>query len=118
MNNKDEGINLQGLTNLKNINKVAERTGRQVAQLNQKHATLSVKIWSDLHDKKPLLFGGDNSEDGDVVVDLGSVLLGDALADPGDVPALLLLQLQECVEDAKVELLHERVYVQVHLKSQ
>ena len=60
---------------------------------------------------------GDISEDGDVVVDLGPVLLGDALRDPDDVPALLLLQLQEGVEDAEVELLHERVHVQVHLQG-
>ena len=59
----------------------------------------------------------DISEDGDVVVDLGPVLLCDALRDPDDVPALLLLQLQEGVEDAEVELLHERVHVQVHLKG-
>ena len=45
------------------------------------------------------------------------VLLGDALRDPDDVPALLLLQLQEGVEDAEVELLHERVHVQVHLQG-
>ena len=62
--------------------------------------------------------GWDPSEDGDVVVDLGPVLLGDALRDPDDVPALLLLQLQEGVEDAEVELLHERVHVQVHLEGQ
>ena len=61
--------------------------------------------------------GWDPSEDGDVVVDLGPVLLGDALRDPDDVPALLLLQLQEGVEDAEVELLHERVHVQVHLEG-
>ena len=57
-----------------------------------------------------------HSEDGDVVVDLGSVALGDALADPDDVAALLLLQLEEGVEDAKVELLHEGILVQPHLK--
>ena len=45
------------------------------------------------------------------------MLLGDALRDPDDVPALLLLQLQEGVEDAEVELLHERVHVQVHLEG-
>ena len=60
---------------------------------------------------------GDISEDGDVVVDLGPVLLGDALRYPDNVPALLLLQLQEGVEDAEVELLHERVHVQVHLQG-
>jgi hypothetical protein len=40
-----------------------------------------------------------------VVVDLGSVLLRNALGNPNDVSALLLLQLQVRVEHAKVELL-------------
>ena len=80
--------------------------------------------------------------DGDVVVDLGAVTLRDALCDPHDVAHLLednvspnskitrkttpklgeckiflylLLQLDECVEDAKVELTHVRVDVQFHL---
>ena len=56
------------------------------------------------------------SEDGDIVVNLGSVALSNALADPDDVAALLLLQLEEGVEDAKVELLHEGILVQPHLK--
>ena len=56
------------------------------------------------------------SEDGDIVVNLGSVALGDTLADPDDVTALLLFQLEERVEDAKVELLHEGILVQPHLK--
>lgn len=43
------------------------------------------------------------------------MLLRDALGDPDDVPALLLLQLQERVERAEVELLHEAVHVQLHL---
>lgn len=54
-------------------------------------------------------------EDGNIIVDLGAVLLGHALTDPHDIAALLLLQLQIRVEDAKVELLHERVHVQLHL---
>ena len=55
-------------------------------------------------------------EDGNVVVDLGSVPLRDAFGDPDDVPALLLLQLQEGVEDPEVELLHERVDIQLDLQ--
>ena len=55
-------------------------------------------------------------EDWDVVVDLGAVLLSHALRNPDHVPALLLLQLQERVEDPKVELLHERVDVELDLK--
>jgi len=54
-------------------------------------------------------------KDGDVVIDLGAVFLRNALRDPDNVPALLLLQLQVGVEHAAVELLHERVHVQLHL---
>jgi len=43
------------------------------------------------------------------------VSLSDALRDPNDVATLLLLELEERVEDAVVELLHERVDVQLHL---
>jgi hypothetical protein len=46
------------------------------------------------------------------------VSLSDALCDPDDVSALLLLQLEERVEHAKVELLHERVNVQLDLKKE
>ena len=42
--------------------------------------------------------------------------LRDTLADPDYVAALLLLQLEEGVEDPKVELLHEGILVQPHLK--
>ena len=55
-------------------------------------------------------------ENGNVVVDLGAVPLCDAFGDPDDVPALLLLQLQEGVEHAEVELLHERVDIQLDLQ--
>ena len=56
-------------------------------------------------------------KDWNVIVDLGPVPLSDALCDPDDVSALLLLQLEERVEHAKVELLHERVHVQLDLKK-
>ena len=42
--------------------------------------------------------------------------LGNAFTDPDDVSALLLLQLEEGVEHSKVELLHEGILVQPHLK--
>ena len=58
-----------------------------------------------------------NSEDGDVVVNLCPVALSHTLADPDDVAALLLFQLEEGVEHAKVELLHEGILVQPHLKN-
>jgi hypothetical protein len=45
------------------------------------------------------------------------VPLSDTLCDPDDVSALLLLQLEERVEHAEVELLHERVHVQLDLKK-
>lgn len=55
------------------------------------------------------------SKDGNVVVDLGAVPLSDALGDPDDVPALLLLQLDVGVEDTEVELVEEGQLVQFHL---
>lgn len=57
----------------------------------------------------------EGSEDRNVVVDLGAVPLGDALGDPHDVPALLLLQLDVGVEDAEVELVEEGQLVELHL---
>lgn len=60
----------------------------------------------------------EHSENGDVVVDLGAVPLGDALCDPHDVPALLLLQLDVGVEDAEVELVEEGQLVQLHLEME
>lgn len=56
-------------------------------------------------------------EDGNVVVDLGSVLLRHALCDPDDVAAFLFLQLQVGVEHTKVELLNEGEHVQFHLEA-
>ena len=58
-----------------------------------------------------------NSEDGDIVVNLCPVALSHTLADPDDVAALLLFQLEEGVEHTEVELLHEGVLVQPHLKN-
>lgn len=60
---------------------------------------------------------GRGSEDGDVVVDLGAVPLGDALGDPHDVPALLLLQLDVGVENAEVELVEEGQLVELDLQG-
>jgi len=40
-----------------------------------------------------------NSEDRDIVVNLSPVALGNAFADPDNVAALLLLQLEEGVEE-------------------
>lgn len=54
-------------------------------------------------------------EDGNVAVDFGSVTLRYALSDPDDVANLLLLELDIGVEDAKLELVHERVLHQLHL---
>ena len=44
--------------------------------------------------------------------------LRDALGDPDDVSAFLLFQLEEGVEDAEVELLHERIHVQFDLGTE
>lgn len=57
----------------------------------------------------------DGLEDRNVVVDLGAVPLGDALGDPHNVSALLLLQLDVGVENAEVELVEEGQLVQLHL---
>lgn len=56
-------------------------------------------------------------ENRNVIVDLRAMLLRHAFGNPDDVAALLLLQLQVRVEDAKVELLDEREHVQFHLGS-
>lgn len=55
-------------------------------------------------------------EDGDVVIDLCSVFLSYTLGDPDDIAALLLLEFQVRIENAKVELLHKSVHVQFDLK--
>lgn len=60
--------------------------------------------------------GEGRSEDGDVVIDFGAVPLGDALGDPDNVPALLLLQLDVGVENAEMELVQESQFIQLHLK--
>ncbi len=60
---------------------------------------------------------GGGSKDRNVVVDLGAVPLGDALSDPDDVPALLLLQLDVGVENTEVELIEEGQLVQLHLEG-
>lgn len=54
-------------------------------------------------------------EDGNVVVDLGPVPLGNALCNPHNVAALLLLQLHEGIEDSEVELVEEGQLVQLYL---
>lgn len=61
--------------------------------------------------------GEEGSEDGNVVVDLSAVPLGDTLGDPDDVPALLLLQLDVGVENAEVELVEEGQLVQLNLQG-
>lgn len=43
------------------------------------------------------------------------MLLGNALTDPDNVAALLLLELEVRVEHSKVELLEEGMHVQAHL---
>lgn len=54
-------------------------------------------------------------EDGDVVVNLGAVALGNALGNPYDVATFLLLELHKSVENTKVELVQEGQLVQFHL---
>ena len=54
----------------------------------------------------------------DVTINLGAVSLRHTLGDPDDVATFLLLQLDERVEDTKVELLHERILHQLHLREE
>ncbi|TKR61979.1 hypothetical protein L596_026003 [Steinernema carpocapsae] len=56
-------------------------------------------------------------QDVDVVVNLGAVTLRYAFCDPDDVAHFLLLQLDERVEDAEVELVQVGVHVQLHLQE-
>lgn len=57
-------------------------------------------------------------EDGDIVVNLGAVALGNALGDPYNVATLLLLELHKGIEDTKVELVQEGQLVQFHLQTE
>lgn len=54
-------------------------------------------------------------EDGDIVVDLGAVALGDALSNPHNVATFLFLKLHKGIKDTKVELIQEGQLVQLHL---
>lgn len=45
------------------------------------------------------------------------MFLCNALGDPDDVAAFLLLELQIRIEDSEVELLHERINVQFDLRK-
>lgn len=54
-------------------------------------------------------------EDGNIVVDLGSMALGDALSNPHNVATFLFLKLHKGIKDTKVELVQEGQLVQLHL---
>lgn len=54
-------------------------------------------------------------EDGDVVVNLGAMALGNALCNPHNVATFLFLELHKGVENTKVELVQEGQLVQFHL---
>lgn len=54
---------------------------------------------------------------GYVVINFGPVFLGDALRNPNDIAALLLLQFQVGVENAEMKLLQKRHHIQFHLKG-
>lgn len=58
----------------------------------------------------------DRSEYWNIVVNLGSVSLGNALCNPHYVSALLFLQPHIGVEDPKVKLLHEGLHIDLHLQ--
>ena len=57
------------------------------------------------------------SEYWNIVVYLGAVALSNAFGNPDNVATLLFLQLDIGVEDAIVELVHERELVQLNLQS-
>lgn len=56
-----------------------------------------------------------NLQNGYVVVNLCSVLLRNALCDPHDISALLLLQLEIGIEDPKVELVEKGIDIELYL---
>lgn len=58
-----------------------------------------------------------DSEDWDIVVYFGAMLLGDTLGNPDDVTAFLLLELQVRIKNAEMKLLHESIHVQLDLKT-
>lgn len=57
-------------------------------------------------------------KDGDIVVNLGTVALGNALSNPHNVATLLFLELHKGIEDTKVELVQEGQLVQFHLRTE
>lgn len=54
-------------------------------------------------------------EDGDIVVNLGAMALGDALSNPHNVATFLFLKFHKGIKDTKVELIQEGQLVQLHL---
>lgn len=58
-----------------------------------------------------------NLQNRNVIVDLGTMLLCNALSNPNDVTTFLLLELKVGIEDTEVELLHESVDVQFYLEK-
>ena len=56
-------------------------------------------------------------QDRNVVINLSSLSLSDALGDPHNVPTFLLLQFNVRVENTVVKLLHEAVHVELDLKE-
>lgn len=58
---------------------------------------------------------GKHSEDGNVVVNLCSVALRNALRDPHNVATFLLFQFHKSVKHTKMELVQESQLVQLHL---
>ena len=87
---------------------------------------IDVKCYNVVSWTKAVILGAENPshccefmklEYRDVAVYLGAVSLRNTLGDPDDVATFLLLQFDERVEDAKVELLHERILHQLHLQE-
>ncbi len=56
-------------------------------------------------------------ENGDVGIDFCAMALRDTFGDPYNVSHFLLLQLDVGVEHTKVELLHERIQVELNLSK-
>jgi len=74
-------------------------------------------VWESCAQIAELGLGGREGRGwGTHVVDLCLVVLCDALRDPDDVPGLLLLQLDDRVEDAEVELHLKGLFIELCLK--
>jgi len=60
------------------------------------------------------VFVGDNLEDRNIIIDLGTMFLSNTFRYPDDITAFLLFQLQVRIEYAEMELLDKCKHIQFH----